>query len=342
MTINPALVEQYGLRATFFASELANNHYVGMTFRAEKFLKTIDAGLQWQVGTDKSLSTDLIGVIRGAGLMPSKFFCHPNVLIAQPWMLRYYRCLAAISVKGLKAVSGVSSVEKIEEGADPTVDQAGKLSIALNRNLALIFTSALDFDEERSKAVFYAQAGSTLDGSWRNAIGEEGERFVRALLIRGLQQNGELVSVSMRGGRQVNVIDIDSREIDVLAKGVHTITCTNSSVVRFASEPDIECITPDGNISACVEVKAGLDPAAALERLGAMTKSFREVRQQYPGAETILLASCITPEVQKRLNADRNVSRTLSLSDVITNSKKDGVSFVNLLRAKLGLIEEVQ
>ena len=115
MAINPALVEQYGLRATFFASELANNHYIGMTLRAEKFLQTIDAGLQWQVGADKSLSAELIGVIKGAGLIPSKFFCHPNVLVAQPWMLRYYRCLAAISVKGLKAVSGVSSIEKMRK-----------------------------------------------------------------------------------------------------------------------------------------------------------------------------------------------------------------------------------
>jgi hypothetical protein len=110
--------------------------------------------------------------------------------------------------------------------------------------------------------------------------------------------------------------------------------------LEFSSEPDVRCINPKGRTSAGIEVKAGLDPAGALERLGAMQKSFEKIHKDEPDAETILIASCITDEVQRRLNESRSVTRVLSLTDIVNNKKGAAKQFANYVRAYLNLVEK--
>ena len=68
--------------------------------------------------------------------------------------------------------------------------------------------------------------------------------------------------------------------------------------MRFGSEPDILFERNEQTI-ATIEIKGGKDPAGALERLGAMQKSFDATP---PGCVNILVAGVVTSEMQHRLS----------------------------------------
>ena len=106
----------------------------------------------------------------------------------------------------------------------------------------------------------------------------------------------------------------------------------------LASEPDITIVSPDGKTVAGVEIKAGLDPAAALERHGAMLKSFDKILGVAPNAETILIAACITDEVASRLQGTKDVSRTYILTDIIKNKSQKRDELLTVLRGLAGLV----
>ena len=65
----------------------------------------------------------------------------------------------------------------------------------------------------------------------------------------------------------------------------------------FSGEPDIALYNDSGSIVGVAEIKAGLDPAGALEWLGTTLKSFKSTLAEHPRAVMILVALCITDEV---------------------------------------------
>lgn len=90
----------------------------------------------------------------------------------------------------------------------------------------------------------------------------------------------------------------------------------------YKSEPDIE-FRKNGETVATIEVKGGRDPAGALERLGAMTKSFEETP---PGCVNMLVAGVVTDVMRERLNSI-GVVKVFMLDDVTT----DGPHWYNFL-----------
>jgi hypothetical protein len=126
-------------------------------------------------------------------------------------------------------------------------------------------------------------------------------------------------------------------------KGLKTISGVNSieNIENGRSRPnklqsDLELKDARGETVGAVEIKAGIDPAGALERHGAMTKSFENVRAEYPNAFTILVAACIADEVQRRLMATTLVSMSFVVT-TITSSESEKRKFVNKLRSILKL-----
>ena len=117
-------------------------------------------------------------------------------------------------------------------------------------------------------------------------------------------------------------------------KKLHLI---NGYSILFSSEPDVTMYNDSGAIVGIIEIKSGLDPAGALERLGAMLKSFENTLAEYPDAVTILVASCITDEVAKRLNASMSVRQRYLTTD-ITSSEAEKRKFVNRLRVIMQLV----
>ncbi len=304
--------------------------------QASATIEAIGPSLDRKHATELNVDSALVARLAIPEKRLAHYFCHPSVLISNPIVLNYYRCISTFSQKGLKTVSRVSNVERIEEGKPCSHAQAIALAQAINRNLNLIYGSIGTSDKHR-ESLMYATAGTTIDGGWRNAIGAEGERVVKTMLLKFLLRKKELKAVVRRSGEVIEVIGIDDDWLEANTTDLQTAICTNSSQLRFGSEPDLKCVGADGGTTAGIEVKAGLDPAGALERLGAMLKSFEHVLAEETSAETILIASCITDEVQKRLNATKNVSRVFILTEVLNNTKGQGLHFCNMVRGCLGL-----
>ena len=121
-----------------------------------------------------------------------------------------------------------------------------------------------------------ATMGIGLDGTVRNLIGQDAEALIRTRIVQWLRQKSLLVS------------DPDNPELFYLP---------NDTVMRFGSDPDIQ-FERDQQAVATVESKGGKDPAGALERLGAVQKSFDATP---PGCDNILVAGVVTNEMRRRL-----------------------------------------
>lgn len=336
-----AVSEQYQLRATFFANSLEKHNYVGLFEFVAQNLTTIEHTLNWENSSDFGINPDIQANLKAKGMSLSQHLCHPNVLLSNSRYLTYYRCISAFSQKGLKTLSGVSSVDRLETGrSECKPDQAIRLARTINENLTAIYTVALP-EDEKLKGIMYATAGTTIDGSWRNKIGSEGERIVRTLFLKELLLHGEISKVTLRTGADIPGEDLDDKWLDEHTAELQSGMTTNGAVILFGSEPDIKLIAPNSKTVGGVEIKAGIDPAGALERLGAMMKSFESIRSESSEAETILVASCITTEVDQRLRSMKGV-RTFIMTDVIQNRKSQGTRLMNIMRACIGLTEGYQ
>jgi hypothetical protein len=332
---------QYQLRATFFANSLETQRYIGLFEFVSDNLATIEPSLNWSSSSEFGVGSDVKSQLEAQGLSLSQHLCHPNVLISNSRYLIYYRCIAAFSQKGLKALSGVSSVDRIESGkSECTLMQASKLANAINENLTAIYSVALP-EAEKLKGIMYATAGTSIDGSWRNQIGSEGERVVRTLFLKELLSHSEITKVTFKTGAEVLAADITDKWLDDHTPDLQSIMTINGAVILFGSEPDITLVSPDAKTVGGVEIKAGIDPAGALERLGAMMKSFESIRSESSEAETILVASCITEEVDQRLRSMKGI-RTFIMTDVIQNHKSQGTRLMNVMRACIGLTKAYQ
>ena len=97
--------------------------------------------------------------------------------------------------------------------------------------------------------------------------------------------------------------------------------------MRYGSEPDIlfrQELSGVVRDVATIEIKGGKDPAGALERLGAMQKSFEATP---PNCVNMLIAGVVTDEMQSRLE-QMGVEKVFLLDDL----SHDGASwseFVN-------------
>lgn len=332
------LVAQYELKASYVSTGLDNNGYTDLFEDTLNYLKIANDALTWDSYRDFGISDEVFNAVKGAAPFElSLYLCHPNILIAKPETLRYYRCISVFSQKGLKAISGVSSADKIEGGRAATQNAAVALAKAINGNLSPIYRVALPAPS-KLRAMMHATAGITLDGGWKNAIGSEGERVIKSVIIRHGLINGELNSVTLTNGKSYPTQHITLEWIDHNAAKFRSATFTNGSVATFGSEPDVTLFDKNGQTVAGVEVKAGLDPAGALERLGAMLKSFDAIIHEAPKAERILVVACLTDEVEARLKATAALSRQYSLTDIITNRKSSEAKFANTIRGLLGLV----
>ncbi len=84
----------------------------------------------------------------------------------------------------------------------------------------------------------------------------------------------------------------------------------------YGSEPDIKFESRTGgdwHTIATVEIKSGTDPAGALERLGAIQKSFE---QTPPRSRNFAVLGVVTPEMRRRLD-EMNVARDFELYQIL-------------------------
>jgi len=330
--------ESYFLRSTFTYNRLRSEGYFELFMKIRKLARVEGAKLNWDDRKKWSISEEAWDTLMANKIDPMLVFLHPKVLQLNPSFLKFYRSVALIPQKGMKALSGVTSIDRIEDGkvkaGKLSVKQVEKLVKTINETLSLVVILASDINEKKIEGMMYATAGTKIDGSWRNQIGNEGERVIRKIIFNELLSHQEISSVENKDDVLTEIGEWDANgDIDDIKK-LHLI---NGYSILFSSEPDVTMYNDSGAIVGIIEIKSGLDPAGALERLGAMLKSFENTLAEYPDAVTILVASCITDEVAKRLNASMSVRQRYLTTD-ITSSEAEKRKFVNRLRVIMQLV----
>lgn len=330
--------ESYLLRSTFTYNRLRSDGYFDLFMKISKFARVEGTKLNWDSKNEWNVSEEAWNILQTNKIAPMLVFLHPKVLQLNPSFLKYYRSVSLIPQKGLISLTGVSNIDGIESGKVEAgrlrQDQIYKLVKAINETISLVVTLSSDLNERKIEGMMYATAGVKIDGSWRNQIGNEGERVIRRIIFNELFVHNEISSIENKKDMLSEIRHWDaSRDIDEIKK-IHLV---NGYSILFSSEPDVTMYNDSGAIVGIIEIKSGLDPAGALERLGAMLKSFENTLTEYPNAVTILVASCITKEVDKRLNASMSVRQRYLTTD-ITSSDAEKRKFVNRLRVIMQLV----
>ena len=211
------------------------------------------------------------------GVVPELIFAHPDILQAHPKTSLYYRGMALLSRKRVQQAT--TSVTGWETGKRKDVRRDAAVAVArlYNAIISSIIEDSTDWTLENGYRNILATMGITLDGMYRNRIGDLAEEFVKVQIVTWL--------------RSRELIPQEEPEDQVYTLPINTI-------MQYGSEPDI-AFRRDGRLIATIEIKGGTDPAGALERLGAMSKSFSETP---PGCVNFLVAGVITPEMQTRLD----------------------------------------
>lgn len=333
--------EQYLLKATFFIQKLQSLGFFKLFKEVTTIAEQHKAAYSWDQMNEWGIDEDAWEALIRTKLEPLMVFVHPNMLKVNPALLKYYRTVSLMPQKGLSTLSGFGNIKGVEENSkDIPETKLLKVVKTLNETISALIKLDEDIDKEKVKGMMFSTAGASIDGSWRNKIGEQGERVVRSLILRGLLNNNEVTGFVLKNGTS-SIIEhsVWGKEDPVShITEINSITSKTGCIVVFSSEPDVAISDSKGNTLGAIEIKAGLDPAGALERLGAMMKSFENTLAVYPKATTILVASCITPEVEQRLSHSSAVKKRFILTDVVSNKNGEGDKFLNIIRSLMGLV----
>ena len=315
----------YRLRSTFFYRKL--KEYGTYVFpKTIQELIPLSKDYDWKKYSAWGIIKETFEQIENSDLDLIQVFSHPRLLREHPILITYYRNVAALSQKSVSYLCGIQP-KKNENGEKKNLDetQAIKLSKLFNEHISLIIESALEeFNKEHIKGLLFASTGAQIDGSWRNAIGDEAEKVVQKLLIKEAIDLSKLTAFLLRDNysRVEKFNERNAKEQLERVREFKGFTLSNKKSVLFSSEPDISLIDTDGSTIAVIEIKGGTDPAGALERYGAAKKSFEEALRHNSKVITIFVASCITSEVENRINKDETIRQYYNLTSILTNKEK--------------------
>lgn len=104
--------ESYLLKSTFFYNKLKANGYFELFMDVQKLSSIEGATLNWNQRDKWKISASAWDVLTKSNIDPMLVFAHPKILQLNPSFLKYYRSVAMISQKGLKALTGVSNIER--------------------------------------------------------------------------------------------------------------------------------------------------------------------------------------------------------------------------------------
>ena len=235
--------------------------------------------------------------VASSGFDPKAVFAHPDLLMAHPRVSEYYRGIALLPQKRVASLAApVTAWENLNRKtpAKVTADRAMKVARLYNAVISSIIEGSTGWTLENGYRNILANIGIGLDGTIRNVIGQDAEQLVKRRIREWLEAE-KLIVGSNAEGTQFQLPD--------------------DYEMRYGSEPDIEFRKVDdgqASVVATIEIKGGKDPAGALERLGAVQKSFAETPAN---CVNMLVAGIVTTEMQNRL-AELRVNKTFMLDDL--------------------------
>lgn len=229
--------------------------------------------------------------------VPPKFiFAHPDILKEHPEVSQYYRGMAFLSQKQVGQLTvQVASWEEGSRKQPVQPESCLKVARLYNSVISSIIVDSANWTLENGYRNIIATMGIRLDGMFRNKIGQMAEDLIKRRIADWAESKGLVLSKTHQG----------------------VFMLSEQTVMRYGSDPDIE-FERKGTIIATVEIKGGKDPAGALERLGAMIKSFAKTP---PGCVNFLVAGVVTPEMKTRL-MKIGVVKVFLLDDLSTDDRR--------------------
>lgn len=231
---------------------------------------------------DLMISEQAWEFVAASGIEPKRVFAHPLLLREHPRTSQYYRGIALLPQKRVADIAvPVSSWEDGSRKSPITEEQSTEVARLYNAVISSIIEGTINWTLENGYRNIIANMGIGLDGTFRNIIGRDAENLVKTR-IRNWLDSRKMVLEESEDATEFRLPDGYS--------------------MRFGSEPDIlfrQVAGDDTREVATVEIKGGKDRAGALERLGAMQKSFEATP---PGCVNFLVAGVVTPEMQGRLD----------------------------------------
>ena len=256
---------------------------------------------------DLMISTKAWDHIRDSHLDPKSVFAHPTLLCKYPKLSAYYRGIALLPQKRVTEIA--TPVSGWEDGSRkaPVKDaQSKEVARLYNAVVSSIIEGATNWTLENGYRNILANMGIGLDGTFRNIIGQDAEKLIKTRISNWLRSAGLIIKANK-----------DETEFK-LPKGYW---------MRYGSEPDVHFQKENNDVKqtiATIEIKGGKDPAGALERLGAVQKSFEATP---PDSVDILVAGVITPEMKARLD-QMGIAKVYMLDDLAHDGEK-WVAFIN-------------
>ena len=253
-------------------------------------------------GRPEDFGIDLVAwrYIEENGMKRRLVFAHPNMLRAHPDTSLHYRGIATLSLKRVQQIAGsVDRWERAPNRVRVTEERVLRVARLYNTVISSIIRESTDWTLENGYRNILATMGITEDGALRNIIGQEAERAVKEKIINWLEtRSGEVCRPDETRARWILGHDENLRMI-------------------FGSEPDVRFEKRSSNgvweIVSTIEVKGGTDPAGALERLGAVKKSFDRTPVR---SKNFLVVGVVTDEMRNQLE-QMHVERVFDLSSIL-------------------------
>ena len=245
--------------------------------------------------------------VEASNIDPKLVFAHPELLRKHPSVSQYYRGIALLPRKRVSDMA--VSVDSWENGTRkaPISERRSKdVARLYNAVISSIIEGATNWTLENGYRNIIATMGIGLDGTFRNIIGRDAEGLIRNRIKSWLAS-------------RLLITEHNDEETE--------FQLPNGYSMRYGSEPDIRFqkeMNETTQIVATIEIQGGKDPAGALERLGAMQKSFEETP---PGCVNMLIAGVITPEMESRLG-NMGVTKVFLLDD-LAHDGQDWIDFLN-------------
>lgn len=294
--------------------------------KAVKLIKQCPEKLDWEPFSNLMIDEEVWSyAVTTQKYDPKLVFCHPKVLLYKPATSLYYRGLCGLSLKAARDYFGaIDGIEAGKPRARLSEDKALKIARTYNTFICSIIKNSTDWTLENGKRTIIATLGITLDGVMRNKIGEIAEDRVRTLILEWLWE-------------QDLVVEPILKKEEIYENIPKECTLKDKITMRFSSEPDISFMK-GGELLAVVEIKGGIDPAGALERYGAATKSFQHSIGISSKCRNFYLGAVFTPELEKRMKEDRLVEKSFNIIEILDNPTYRDDFFTELFHHALRLM----
>ena len=249
---------------------------------------------------DRGISQFAWQYINNLGIEPWRAFSHEEILLNKPELSVFYRGLSLLSQKAVQnLVTNVADWEDPEKKPRVSREKVLDVTTLYNRVICKVIESTPDWNMEDGRANVIATVAIGLDGSFRNLLGKRAEDRVRDVIMDFLRHKFDDWDLTREEvGNQWVTLPSVSGDPEIYE-------------MKFASEPDVAFRVDYSTEVATIEIKGGTDRAGALERLGAIEKSFGTseddvVNFLFLGVETSQMKERLRKGIKKYLLDDLN------------------------------------